>query len=745
MWQKRLRLAIAVFVVLFAVVVVVSLRSGRARKGGSAPLVRQDPQASIENPNGGTYERTEQGKTTFSLKFGSQFTYADGHTKLGRGVELKFLDKNSRMVTIVSQEANLMNPPDQGLTNAEFRGDTTLTTSDGVRIKSAQASYDKHDETLRAPGPVTFSKGRMTGSGHGGTYDFNHEVLTVLDQAQIDVAPDEKGGGVMHVSSASAALARAEHTVTFTRSARLEGEGRIMEADEATLMLTADDQKVQRTELRRNARITGTAQSSNAPQSMQAQDIDLTNADDGRTLQTAKLMENASVQLPGQPGAAGRRIAGRTIDVVMGPDGSTVTNLTSTENVQVDLPAEGDLPARRIRAASLAATGPADAGLQQASFTGNVDYHEWSPAKKDVAAIERTARSQRLDVQTKPGFGDLERADFHGNVHFTDGSDTSADSPLAVYDVAKDTLTLTPSTTGDPGRGPHVSNGRIIVDAAHIQMTLGTQTMSADTKVKSVVQSQNKPAPPEKPAGRGARGTPAPVPPLPASQSSAPVHMPAILKQNEPVNVTSNRLDYDGTNSRATYSGNARLWQTETVVQGDTIMLDDKTGNLHATTSVRTVMTLKQAEVEGKKPPPAQPTTTVAEELLYEDAKHRATYTTKAHMNGPDGDVTADKIELYLTEDGGSLERAEADGSVISRQQNRRAYGDHLTYLAPKDEYTMVGKPVKVFDDAPPDCKLTVGTTLTFHKTVDTISATGNGVSAGTKTETIACGSVGQH
>jgi lipopolysaccharide export system protein LptA len=276
-------------------------------------------------------------------------------------------------------------------------------------------------------------------------------------------------------------------------------------------------------------------------------------------------------------------------------------------------------------------------------------------------------------------------------------------------------------------------------------MTLGSQTLSADTTVKSVVQSQNKPAPPEKPAARGARGTPAPVSPLPASQSSPPVHMPAMLKQNEPVNVTSNRLDYDGTNSRATYSGNARLWQTETVVQADTIMLDDKTGNLHATTSVRTVMTLRHAEEEGKQPPPPQPTTTVAEELLYEDAKHRATYTTKAHMNGPDGDVTADKIELYLTEDGGSLERAEADGSVISRQQNRRAYGDHLTYLAPKDEYTMVGKPVKVFDDAPPDCKLTVGTTLTFHKTVDTISATGNGVSAGTKTETIACGSVGQH
>ena len=67
--------------------------------------------------------------------------------------------------------------------------------------------------------------------------------------------------------------------------------------------------------------------------------------------------------------------------------------------------------------------------------------------------------------------------------------------------------------------------------------------------------------------------------------------------------------------------------------------------------------------------------------------KHRATYTGNAHMSGPSGDVTADKIELFLAEQGGELERAEADGNVVSRQDLRRAYGKHLTYQA-KDEPT---------------------------------------------------------
>jgi lipopolysaccharide export system protein LptA len=770
MWLKRLRLGIALFVVIFAIVVGVSLRKGHKRIAQAPPPVRQDPTASIENPQGGTFQRTEHGKTTFSLKFGSQLTYADGRSKLGKGVDVTFLDKDGRTVNISSIEANLLNPPDRGLTHAEFSGGVTLTTSDGLSLKGAEATYDKAQEMVRVPGAVTFSKGRMTGSGSAATYDFSHEVLSVMDQAKMDVTPDEKGAGVVHVTSKAALMARQEHYVKFSLNAHLEGEGRVTDADQATLFLSADDKLIQRMELRGHSRITASAQGTGGPQSMDGDNIDLVYGEDGRTLKSAKLMENASVQLPGQAGATGRRVAGRTIDITMGNDGSTVTGLNAVENVQVDLPADGDTPARRIRSAALNASGAEGAGLQNAVFTGNVDFRETRAAKKDVPAIDRTAKSMRLEVQTKPGFGDVERADFHGNVHFTDGAETSADSSLAIYNVAQDRLELSPSSTGDPGRGPHVANGRITVDAVHIQMALGSQTLTADTKVKSVVvQAQNRPATPAqaspaRPGGRGGRGTPAPVAPLPAPDAQ-PVHMPAMLKQNEPVNVTANRLDYDGSNSRATYKGNARLWQTDTVIQADTIVLDDKSGNLHAITNVRTVMTLSQAtdpnqtgrgqtakdkplkdsaSKDPAKKPPVQPTTTVAEELVYEDANRKATYTTKAHMNGPDGDLTADRIELFLTEGGGELERAEADGSVISREQDRRAYGDHLTYIAAKDEYTMVGKPVKVFDDKPPDCKVTHGTTLTFHKAVDTISATGNGVSAGTRTETIACGTAGQ-
>jgi lipopolysaccharide transport protein LptA len=312
----------------------------------------------------------------------------------------------------------------------------------------------------------------------------------------------------------------------------------------------------------------------------------------------------------------------------------------------------------------------------------------------------------RLDVKTKPGFGDIEQANFHHNVRFTDGPHTTAVSPYAAYSIAHDRLDLSPGEA-HTGRGPHVSDGRLSIEARNIQMMLATQGMKADTRVRTLMLAQSKQAKP----------------------GDAAVKVPSMMKQNEPVNVQSNRLDYDAAKSVATYDGNARLWQEDTEIRADKIVIEDKTGNLRATSKVVTSMKLSQGggkTPKGAKKPDAEPTNTTADELLYEDGKHRATYTGNAHMSGPSGDVTADKIELFLAEQGGELERAEAEGNVVSRQEARRAYGKHLTYLAKDDTYTMTGSPVKIFDQTPTNCRITEGATLTFHRTGNTTIASGN-------------------
>ena len=46
-----------------------------------------------------------------------------------------------------------------------------------------------------------------------------------------------------------------------------------------------------------------------------------------------------------------------------------------------------------------------------------------------------------------------------------------------------------------------------------------------------------------------------------------------------------------------------------------------------------------------------------AADLKYEEAARRAAYTGDAHVVGPQGDMTATKIELYLKPSGDELER----------------------------------------------------------------------------------------
>ncbi|HEY3885659.1 MAG TPA: hypothetical protein VGL62_10655, partial [Vicinamibacterales bacterium] len=580
MWRKYLRLAIGAFVVIFVAVVAVSLHRGR-RPPPAAPVPKGDPNAVLQTQDGGKWINWGEGKKKLQIKFGRQATYSDNHSVFAGGVTMDIPDREGRSITIDAQEADVTTPPGRTIGTAAVKGGVRLVTTDGITVTSATATYDDTSGVAQIPGPLTFTRGRMAGTAVGGSYDRRRELLSLFDHVKVDVAPAPQGGGAMHVTAKSGTMARLEHYMQFMGGARLDGEGHVTQADQATAFLTPDNDRVQRMELRGNSTIAAKA-GQGGPQDMRARDIDMTYAPDGRTLRTAHLMADAVVQLPGDdPGKPGRRIAGQLMDIALAPDGATVTNLTSTGSVQVDIPADGDTPARRIRSAGLAATGSAGTGIQAASFTGGIDYRESRAARGDVAAIDRSARSQRMDVKTKPGFGDIEEADFHTSVHFTNGVTTTADAPTAIYVIAADRLDLSPES-GDTGRGPHVSDGRVTVDARNIHMTLGAQTMKADTNVRSLMQQTD-----DKTAGRGsAAGSGAPG----ASGSGGqPVHMPSMLKQDQPVNVRSNRLDYDASKSVATYAGNARLWQegqSGTVIQSDQIVLEDETGNLHATTKV---------------------------------------------------------------------------------------------------------------------------------------------------------------
>src|SRR5204862_3227529 len=154
----------------------------------------------------------------------------------------------------------------------------------------------------------------------------------------------------------------------------------------------------------------------------------------------------------------------------------------------------------------------------------------------------------------------------------------------------------------DPGpASPRVSDGRVTVEARAIEFALGSRKLKADTKVRSSMLPQSKPGSDRGQTGvkpgsdQGQTGV---KPGSDQGQTTATPntepHVPSLLQQDQPVTVTSNRLEYDGSVGHAVYIGNARLWQGATKINGDTIIVDDKTGNLEARVNVHTEMMMDE-------------------------------------------------------------------------------------------------------------------------------------------------------
>ena len=101
-WQKRLRLAVALFVVVFAALVVVSLRRGHKpppEKLLAPKKLDSAKEVAFQSAGGGEHASTKEGKVVFKVKFGNQVTYTDGSSKLGGGVTV-WTTKNGREITI---------------------------------------------------------------------------------------------------------------------------------------------------------------------------------------------------------------------------------------------------------------------------------------------------------------------------------------------------------------------------------------------------------------------------------------------------------------------------------------------------------------------------------------------------------------------------------------------------------------------------------------------------------------------
>ncbi|MBF8299844.1 MAG: hypothetical protein HW394_214 [Acidobacteria bacterium] len=671
-WQKPARLGVAVFGIAFAIVVYTAIGERQTAAPVDRPS-RLDPRAIIESA-GAAFRQFQAARQDYLIEADRQLTYEGGATKF-IGVTITVRQRAERDFIVSGREA--LAGKDQK--EIEIIGDVKLSASDGFVATTDRATFSEADATVRVKGPVSFQKGRMTGSGIGMTYDQSSDVLFLGKQARVTVT-DETGKPTTEFTSDSATLARLEHYLALEGNVHaLRGE-QVLEADRNKVHLSPTDEYITFIELRGAARVVG----GSAFESMAADDIDLDYTDDGATLERVVLTGDGAIVMRGEDGESGRQFAGDSLALTFAPDAS-LTRAVGRGNVRLDLPGAPASSARAVQAQAFEATGEPGKDLTSASFSDQVEYREDARGGRPP----RVARSSALRITLAAAA--ITTAVFTGSVTFEEQG-LHASGAEAQYDPTKGTLRL---SGADAGGAPRVADAQIEIDAEAIDVVLEGRRMTARGAVKTLLHPRT---------GR----------------------LPGLLLQGVAANVSASTLDYQGGAGAAVYSGNATLWQGETAIRADMITLDQTRADLLASGAARSNIVFDTGVSIGR-----------ATEIRYSDAARTITYgsprpppaparsTAPAQLSGPQGDLRASRIEVVLAKTASRADRLEAYANVNVRLETRVATGDRLTYFAEDERYVMTGiatVPVKIAEE----CRETSGRTVTFFKSGERIIVDGN-------------------
>ena len=141
-------------------------------------------------------------------------------------------------------------------------------------------------------------------------------------------------------------------------------------------------------------------------------------------LQSAIVTGGAALRIAAEKGSAESVLHADNIEIGMAPDGTTLTSLNARDHVVFDLSAAKEQPAKKVTSNALVASGEAGKGLTVASFTEGVEYQETG----GTPPVKRTVTSRTLDTSLKGGLGQIQEATFIGSARFRDAATRPAGS-----------------------------------------------------------------------------------------------------------------------------------------------------------------------------------------------------------------------------------------------------------------------------------------------------------------------------
>jgi len=356
---------------------------------------------------------------------------------------------------------------------------------------------------------------------------------------------------------------------------------------------------------------------------------------------------------------------------------------------------EAGLARTKLTADKLELKFGADGKAIELTASGNVVTERTLPGKP-----EQTATAQNGNAQLQGGgWSQMELA---GNVKLKEG-DRSGHADRAVFVRSAQTATLT--------------GNAVVRDAT-------TETRAPRI---AFVQSSG-----EIRADGGVRSTDFP------SKSNSP-QLAAV-----PANISADSLRANSRTGRGLYTGHARLWEGDSVMEADSVEILRETRTLNASGSVRAVFPQSPGQAPAQALAVRQPAARkpklwhiTAEALSYSESESRAHLERNVVAQSAEQEIRAPLMDLYFTRGEKSspiptsatpspatltgaqqISRAVGTGGVIVEQGARRATAERGEYSAAEGKFVMSGGNPTIFDASE---GTTTGRQLTFFLADDTI------------------------
>jgi LPS export ABC transporter protein LptC len=215
----------------------------------------------------------------------------------------------------------------------------------------------------------------------------------------------------------------------------------------------------------------------------------------------------------------------------------------------------------------------------------------------------------------------------------------------------------------------------------------------------------------------------------------------------EPAHISADHLVADTAHGHAVYSGKGRLWQGQSVMEGDTIELDSPTHTLVVRGKVRGVFPQapwnpKPGEGPGQGQSSSKRIKSVSNKgsgqnartgmqlghvrgglLTYWDMESRGRIEEDARVDSEQVSIQANQIDLYFSDSDTAsgtkqLSRSLASGNVTVHQDDRRGTSDKAEYTASEGKFVLSGGEPTLYSSTGDSTK---GRQLTFYFADDRI------------------------